>query len=453
MLATVNLPPAFRRHAVEPLWGRYSGGAMLSEWRALEASQYLPEAALLERQSRRLRRLCQFVYAHNAFQRRRFDEAGVRPDAIRSAADLLRLPVLTKSEIRAAGSRMLTDGFDADELMRAKTGGSTGQPMELLFPEPVSQQRNAAGRRHLRWSGWQVGEPLGAVWGNPVFPRTGRERLREWLLSPVIYLDTMSITPQAVLAFEQQWRSMRPTLLFGHAHSIYLLATMVDEMNVRSIRPRAIVATSMMLPLHERVAIERVFGVGVTDQYGCEEVGLIASQCEQRSGLHLNVDHLVVEILRDDGTPAAPGESGLVVVTDLLNRAMPFIRYRTEDVAEAGTGPCACGRGLPVIRSVIGRTADFLVRRDNSRVAGISLIENTLTRLPGLAQMQIVQETISRIVLRIVPAADFTDGVRGELVDYFRHTFPGAAVEIETVGKIPAEPNGKYRFSICRAAS
>src|SRR6185436_11340307 len=167
---------------------------------------------------------------------------------------------------------------------------------------------------------------------------------------------------------------------------------MVEELALREIRPAAIIASSMMLLPHERAVIERVFDVKVTDLYGCEEVGLIASECERHEGLHINAEQVLVEILREDGTPAGPGETGAVVVTDLLNRAMPFIRYRMEDMAEAAAQKCSCGRGLPTLRRVVGRIADFLKRRDGSRVAGISLIENTLTKIPGIDQMQIVQD-------------------------------------------------------------
>jgi phenylacetate-CoA ligase len=446
----LSVAPILRRRVLEPAWSRYTGAPVLAATRALENSQWYSHDELRDRQLALLRRLLTHVYRTNSFYRDRFERVGFSPSDVSSLDDLRRLPILTKDDVRKFGREMLSGGFQPSALMSAKTGGSTGKPVELFFTEEVSQLRNASGRRNKAWAGWKVGEPIGAVWGNPIFPKTLRERLRSWVLAPSISLDTMAITPEAVRAFEREWRQVRPTLLFGHAHSLFILATMVQELGVQDIRPNAIIASSMMLLPHERAVIERVFGVRVTDIYGCEEVGLIAGECERHEGLHLNVDQLVVEILREDGTPAGPGESGLVVVTDLLNEAMPFIRYRMEDMAEVAVAPCSCGRGLPTISRVVGRTADFLRRRDGSRVAGISLIENTLTKIPGIEQMQIVQEQLLEVQVRVVAGRQFDGARHRELVDYFRATFPGAAIDLQQVAGISQEQNGKYRFSICR---
>jgi phenylacetate-CoA ligase len=446
----MTLTPVLRHYVLEPLWGRYTGAAILDAWKDLERSQYLPERELLQQQQTRLADLLRFACNNNPFYRARLDYAGLSARTEWTPEAFRRIPVLTKATVRAQAQSMLTRGVDPASLRIAKTGGSTGIPIEVRFTEVVSQLRNAAGRRSHRWSGWEVGEPMGAVWGNPVYPDSIRSQLREWLLAPTVYLDTMSITPQAVRHFAAEWARVQPTLLFGHGHSVCVLAELVEELRITSIRPKGIIATSMMLLPHERAIIERVFGIKVTDLYGCEEVGLIACECERHEGLHLNVEQVLVEILREDGTPAEPGETGLVVVTDLLNRAMPLIRYRLEDLAERATAPCSCGRGLPMLRRVVGRTADFLKRRDGSRVAGISLIENTLTRIPGIHQMQIVQDELLHLVIRIVAGIDFDAARRGALQDYFEEAFPGARITIEDVTEIQAEPNGKYRFSICR---
>lgn len=444
-----RLPPIVRRHIVEPLWNWTKRQGLLEAERELDRTQWLTSAEIEQRQLTALRSLLTRVPVINPFYRARFDAAGFDPAALQTLDQLRALPLLTKATVRHETDALLSSGYDRTHLMAAKTGGSTGKALDLYFTEEVSRLRNAFGRRRRTWAGWRVGEPMGAVWGNAEYATSARARLREWLLGPTITLDTMSMSGDAVRRFEAEWQDLRPTLLFGHAHSIYLLACLAGDLGLTGIRPTAIVSSSMMLVPHERAVIERVFGVKVTDFYGCEEVGGIASECERHEGLHVNSDQLIVEVLREDGSPAGPGEFGAVVVTDLLNLAMPMIRYRIEDMAEVSERPCSCGRGLPTIRRIVGRTADFLVRRDGSRVAGISLIENTLTRLPGLDQMQIVQDSIDHLTARIVPGAEFTPAVSAELTSYFESQFPGARIDVELVTAMAQEANGKYRFSIC----
>src|SRR5262249_36059664 len=141
-------------------------------------------------------------------------------------------------------------------------------------------------------------------------------------------------------------------------------------------RPRGILAAAMVLHDWERRTIEAVFDCPVTNRYGCEEVSLIACECERHDGLHINADGVYVEVLRHDGTPAAPGEAGAVVVTALANRAMPILRYQVGDMAVASDRCCPCGRGLPLLECIEGRVADYVVTPSGQLISGISLTEN-----------------------------------------------------------------------------
>ena len=448
----MTVTPAWaRRTIMEPVWTALTGASLVPAWLALEQSQYLPHWVHQERQAEALQRITALACRDTEFYARRFAEAGAGT-SIRTLEDLRKLPVLTKHDIRAHGPDLMARGAAGQRLLEFRTGGSTGVPLILFISEEISHQRNAAARRSNLWSGWKVGEPVGAVWGNPHLPRSIKDHLRRDLLDPVIYLDTMALSPASVRAFALEWRRERPTLLFGHAHSLYLLARTVAELGIDDIRPRAVLSTSMMLLAQERQVIETVFGLRVFDRYGCEEAGLIGCECERHQGMHINADHLIVEFLREDGEPAAAGETGFVVVTDLINDVMPLIRYRVEDMAAPIAELCGCGRGLPLMDRVAGRLADFLVRRDGTRVAGVSLIENTLTKVPGIEQMQIVQEALDHIVVRMIPEARAAGDSRPALQHYFAATFPGARVDIDLVPAIPREANGKHRFAICRVA-
>jgi phenylacetate-CoA ligase len=188
----------------------------------------------------------------------------------------------------------------------------------------------------------------------------------------------------------------------------------------------------------------------VTNRYGCEEVGLIACQCERHEGLHVNGDGVYVEILRY-GRPAAPGEPGSVVVTDLRNRAMPLIRYQVGDVANWAGRACSCGRGFPLLERIEGREADYVTTAAGELISGVSLTENFAMLVPGIAQLQIVQEELDRFTLRIVRADDFGDASLERIGRLVAERFgPTARFECEYLEQIPQEASGKYRFCISK---
>ncbi len=304
-----------------------------------------------------------------------------------------RLPLLTKAIIRNSTDEILSREFMRAELGEHKTGGSTGVSLTTYFNRDWLEIRTADALRSDQWAGAFHGMKVAALWGNPPVARSAKERLRRLLFDRFIFLDTIDLNERSLGEFVVAWRRERPEVLYGHSHSLYMLARYLLEQGIHDLRPRAIISTSMMLLAQERAVIEQAFAGKVTDRYGCEEVGLIACECERHAGMHLDIEHLYIEFLREDGSPAATGEEGAIVLTDLYNRGMPFIRYRIEDVGVPSARECPCGRGLPLMERVTGRVADYLKRRDGSLVAGVSLVERTLTAIPGIEQLQIVQST------------------------------------------------------------
>ena len=423
---------------------------MLRYWRSLEKTQYLSLQELKEIQWRRLQKLYAFLWKENDFYRTHFQNAGLTPESLKDPDDIKKLPVLTKKVIRKHGAKMLSRGYNKRSLLHFKTGGSTGKALDIYLTEECSILRNACTRRHDCWTGWRPGEPIAAAWGNPDLPRTIKEKVKNSLVLPYIFLDTMAVNIESVRSFVKSWNRVRPTLLFGHAHSLYILAQYVHKLECDEIRPKGILSTSMMLLPHERKLIEDVFSCKVTDRYGCEEVSLIGCECEEHEGMHMNIEHLVIEFINDDGSDSLPDEPGKIVVTDLMNYAMPFVRYNVEDVGIPVDRACSCGRGLPLMGKVAGRIADFLLKKDGTKVAGISLIENTLTKIAGIDQMQIVQHTINDFTINIVAGIEYNRQTESELKNYFQKIFPDTTVSVIEVEEIVPEPSGKYRFSVCK---
>jgi phenylacetate-CoA ligase len=438
------------RNILGPLWARWERSPYLGHLRRLRRSQYDDPETIRARQWAAVKGLLEHAYATVPFYRDRLDRAGLTPDDFRDFADYRRLPVLTKADLREHGDRLLSARCDRRQVRLKKTSGSTGVSVQVLVDEDSLQWKRACVLRSDEWSGWHFGEAMALVWGNPEYLQRGwRGRLRNALLERAFYLDTLKVDEAALARFTRLLRRRQPPMIFGHAHSVYLLAEYVRRAG-GGVRPRGVVTTAMVLHDWQRRAIEEVFACPVTNRYGCEEVSLIACECQRHAGLHVNADGVYLEVLRD-GRPAAPGEEGSVVVTDLTNRAMPLLRYQVGDVAVLTDRRCPCGRGLPLLERLQGREADYVVTPAGELISGISLTENFALCVPGVTQFQVVQEAVHHFRFRIVRGPEFGPPSLRRVRELVAERFgPDVTYECEFVDHIPPEPSGKYRFCISR---
>lgn len=437
---------ALSKHVFYPLWDIRERADRLAELKRLEKSQYWPPERLRELQINRLQSIVQHAFKSCPFYASLYRDLNL---CIEDMADLRRLPLVSKGDVREGLNDFLSKSFVKETIYESRTGGSTGRALTLYFDKRCQEHRNAAAMRSDRWAGRDLGTKTAGIWGNPPRMAGFKDWLRSSFLNRLVYLDTMAINEQSVCNFVSMWKRQRPKVIFGHSHSIYMLARYLENLGVEEIRPVGVISTSMMLLDHERSVIEQVMGCKVSNRYGCEEVGLISAECPERRKMHINSEHVIVELLRRDGQPALPGEEAEVVVTDLINYAMPLIRYRVEDMAVGVEGVCDCGRGLPMIDKIIGRVADFLQKADGTLVAGVSLVERTLTDIKGLDQMQLVQESRDELQVNIVPGRLYTPRSKVLLHDELKKVFGDVMrIQINELNSLPQEKTGKYRFSI-----
>ncbi len=430
-----------------PLFDLWDRSDRLQEWARLEKAQWQPPSQVADQQLARLNSMLIHAYETVPYYRHAWDQA----PKLNHLCELSRFPVLTKADVRAAGKDLLSTTIPIERLITAKTGGSTGTSLVLYFDHACQQHRNAAALLSDSWAGWRTGDWVGGLWGSPERPKSLKQKVRNWLRERMEYLDTMRLDPASMEAFLAVMRDRPLHSLFGHAHSLYILADYVVRTQAKIPAPRAIISTSMMLLATERKTIEQAFGCKVSDRYGCEEVGLIAAQCNHHQGLHINAEHLIVEILDDTGEPCLPGAIGRVVVTDLENKAMPLIRYEVGDLSAWSASACTCGRSWPTLERVIGRQADCLVRADGSLIAGVSLVERTLTAISGIEQLQLEQLSPTLLLAHAVVSQGDESRIERELTEALSLDLgTGIQIRTEFTERIPQEKNGKYRFAIRR---
>jgi phenylacetate-CoA ligase len=437
------------RRLIHPLWARREDRRATALREELAKRQFDPPAVVRTRQVVALRRVLRHAAATVPYYRELFDRVGFRADDVCSVDDLQALPLLTKTDIRQRGDELLSESFRDQPLTRKTTSGSTGVPLEVRLNDAGLSWKRACTLRSDEWSGWRRGGRVAKVWGNPDYRRHGiKGWLRNRLYERAIHLDTLDMTPESIRCFVGEYNRARPELLFGHAHSIYLLADFIDRHLLAAHRPAGIITTAMVLHDWQRQRIEATIRCPVTNRYGCEEVSLIACECEQHRGLHVNADSVLVEVIRN-GRPAPAGSPGSIVVTDLSNFAMPLIRYLIGDVGVLAEKACPCGRGSVLLESIEGREADYVVTADGRLISGISLTENFAVLVPGVAQIQIVQEQLRLFLFRIVRGNDWGPVSERKLTELVTERF-GKSVRyaLEFVDLIPQESTGKYRFCI-----
>ncbi len=440
------------RHLVFPLWARWEGSTYLSQLEHLEKSQYLSLADQADMQWRRVREMLAHAYGQTRFYRQVLDGVGVRPEDIRNFDDYLRVPLLRKVDVQNRAAEMMAQNVRPH--FSFMTSGSTGRPVRGYWSKESNDIKRACGMRSNFWAGYSLGGRIYCLYGDPERELSGlrrlKARLRRRMLMRTEILDMLTLSEGTMLAFARKMMRRPPVLLWGHAHGLYLLARFLDKNGIESIRPRGMYSAGMVLHDFERRAVERVFGCELQDRYGCEEFGLIAAECKAREGLHINTDDLYVELIGADGRHVAAGERGAIVVTDLSNKAMPFLRYRMEDVGIPSGRQCSCGRTQPLIGRIEGRVADFLLSPDGQIVSGISLTDHFAGHIPGVAQMQIVQEELDCLVLRVVRGegygADSVQQVEALVRDFFGDKM---RCRFDYVQQIDKGPTGKFRFTIC----
>lgn len=433
------------RHIMHPLMAWRESKKHLRHLRVLERTQFDPPEVIRTRQLQALQAMLKHAWETVPYYRAAWAKAGLHYTDLRQLRDLEAFPVLTKADIRRHGRALVSSAYDIAKLRAKETSGSTGVPLTIYCDEDAMQWKAACTIRSDEWSGYRLGQRVAKMWGNPEYQKHGlKGRLRNHFFDRANYINTLDITDERLAAFARSLRRRPPGLLYGHAHSLYLLACAMKKSRMLDVRPGGIISTSMALHDWQRAVIEEVFGRKVTNRYGCEEVSLIASECEEHDGLHLNADGVYAEVL----------EEGKLLVTDLTNRGMPLIRYAVGDVVVPSNRVCKCGRGLPLIERVEGREADYVVTPSGRFLSGISLTDNFATLIPGTAQVQLVQESITQLRIRLVVEDEFTDAHRGKLAGLVRDMFgEGVEHEVELVDAIAQEPSGKYRFCISKVAT
>jgi phenylacetate-CoA ligase len=434
-----------------PLHERAKGHDSVRVRQRLEQSQWLPPAELAALQLQHLKTFLGEAGRRVPYYRDLFRSRGFEPDAITSVKDLAALPLLTKAGIRANVEAMKAEGHGP--ITRYNTGGSSGEPLVFFIGKDRKSHDVASKWRATRWWGVDIGDPEAVIWGSPIEhgAQDRIKQLRDGLFRSRL-LPAFEMSEARLDGFIETLQRQRPRMLFGYPSALTHIARHAERRGVRldGLGVKVAFVTSERLYDDQREAISRAFACPVANGYGGRDAGFIAHECPHGS-MHLTAEDIVVETVDAQGQPTAPGVAGEIVVTHLATIDFPFIRYRTGDVGTLDAGTCSCGRGLPLLKDLQGRTTDFVVSADGTVMHGLALIY-VIRDLPGIHAFKVTQNTRTHTEVLLVPEGRLSDDVVPRIVSGFKQRLGAAvSVDVRVVDQIAPEKSGKYRYIISHA--
>lgn len=421
----------------------------------LERSQWLSPAAMRELQEHKLRRLVQHAYQHVPYYRNKLQAHGISPGDIETLDDLSKLPMLSKDDVRRhIYFDILSDNHDKSEILRVTTSGSTGEPFICYVDRAQLEFRWAATLRSQEWTGYRFGDRTMRLWHQTLGMSKSqivRERLDAWM-SRRRFIPAYEMSEKNLAELCAEITAYKPVLIDGYAESFNFLAGYLKQRGPLGINLKGIISSAQSLPADSRKIIEEAFGCKVFDKYGSREFSGIAYECEAHQGHHIVAEGYIVEVLKD-GRPAKPGEVGEIVITDLNNYCLPFIRYRIGDLGEAmdPTALCACGRGLPRIGNIEGRVQSIILGADGQYVPGAFFLHLLKDYAHAIRHFQVLQEERGAIILKIVKGERYTDQSLNEVLAILQR-FLGARmrIEVDFVDTIPMVRTGKRLAAVSK---
>jgi phenylacetate-CoA ligase len=429
---------------------------MWTEARRMRELQWRPRGELDARALERLRALLAHAVAHVPYYRDLFARAGMTAQDVRDLADLSSLPITSKANLRAVfPTGVVADNLPVNRRRPMLTSGSTGLPFEFFWDRAAADVLLAASLFSLEWAGVGIWDPR-LVIAVPSYFTTNAEavsRLRRLgrrlaLGECSANLASDQLTTAAFRTAVRQVARGGRYFIRGYPAAIARLARrLLEEGAPRASAPAVVMTYSETLTPADEVSIRQAFGCEVINYYSSWDVPQMAQTCpDNREVLHVNSERVILRVVRSDGSTAAPGETGLVVVTDLANHVMPLINYAIGDRAVAG-GPCPCGRGFPTLASVEGRDTEVIRTPDGRQVNGTFLghfLAFVVGVIPYIWEYQIAQPMLNTVTLRVVPTPRFTPAFAKTLQEELTRLLGlGLTVGVEVVDHIPLEPSGK----------
>ena len=446
---------ALAKYVIYPILEICRRKGTIRHFKELEKTQWLSVDEIKKIQWKKLKNLLEYAYVNVPFYHRVSKALNMTPKDITTPDRFRELPLLDKEEITSNINYIVSSNYKIKDLVPNSTGGSTGINLNFFNDRKNSGFVSAIVLRNDRWARLEIGDKNARIWGSP-FDISLQDHLKSKIykkLFRTLFLSSYNLSEEDMFVYVRKLRLYKPKVIIGYSSSLYHFAKFLEKNGIKGINPKSIISSAEVLYDHQRELIESVFQCRVFNRYGCREFSTIAQECPQHSGMHINAEHVYVECLKRNGEPASHGERGELVITNLDNYGMPFIRYRIGDIGILSDRKCNCGRGLPILENIEGRTFDIVVGTNGRAVGGTFWTILLRTAIEGIKQFQVIQESMSEISIKVVLGESFEEGQMDTLINKIREYLgEDVKVNFRIVDKISPTKSGKFRFVISKVA-
>ena len=393
--------------------------------------------------------LLKYAYENVPYYAQLFRENNLKPTDIRTVKDIKKLPILSRTTIGSLPQQFMSN-ISGREIIPMRTNGTTATPLKFYRTKEDISWGESAWLRAYSWGSCGFGDKYVEF---PAFQTDDERmstlfRLKSIIERRKILLNIHDLSEESLISSLYKIISIKPQFVIGYSSWIYLLTKYLLREGISPPILKAIFASAETLMTYQKRAIENAFACQVYDAYAAREFSLIASECGEHSGHHVQAENVLIEFVKD-GEEVAPGETGAMLITNLHNYAMPFIRYHIGDTGKPSDEVCSCGRGLPLIQSLEGRTRGEFIRTSDGSLVSLKDLDTVFENVP-VKMFQIVQVDYDRIVVKIIKDEGYSEKDTNMIVKNIAYGSPKLKVDVEIVESIPATRSGKRNYIVSK---
>lgn len=388
----------------------------------LEKSQWWNLKDLEKYENKKLRYLIRHAYYNVPYYHDLFKSLNISENDFKTKEDLSKLPILTKNDVRKSPEMFLAQNIKKSEMISTTTSGSSGSVFNFMIDKDVLSLTRAMLLRGWGFAGYQIGDKMATIAGSSLLPKKMKlSKKMAFNFNRNLPLSSYNMNDNVVQTYVNNLSKFNPKYIRGYPSSIRIVAKYLLDNNISSIHPFAIITTAEKLSFNDKATIMDAFNCEVFDHCGCGDGGENFCECKEHSGYHIGMERSIHEFINGSGDQVSSGEIGRVILTDIWNYSMPLIRYDAGDMAVYTDEKCSCGRGLPLVKSIIGRSIEQIILPDGNSLPGLTFTD--IFEKAGVSECvidyQIVQEKVDKFCISLVVTDNYNDQISNRIFNFF----------------------------------